>query len=182
MKLDRLLLPVVIVLAVLVVSYPVTSAELKDVFVANPVQTRPVPKELISLGTTGAFGQCTQGKAFRQKLPDGTLDPNNPFTVPMGKVLVITSVQWHTSTSSPNTVVLMKLYRQATENGSPDPLLFSDVANTSGMSDGSGHAGGDISLPTGLVLKSGLRLCATTTPNGDIGLAAYAQGFLTDDL
>lgn len=169
MKLDRLLLPVVLVLAVLFVSYPATPQPAKEVVVLSPR-----PSSIINL-LTGGQGNCAVGRQFVQIFQDGS--QGSFYVVPENKVLVITSLQW-TVDQFPSA------------GGTVDPVLFKQsptgllvALQLTGVADAvTGRAGGDATFPTGITLGPGGELCFFGPPLDGIEVFATAQGYLADNL
>lgn len=123
--------------------------------------------EIVSLVPSGT---CVQGsRAFGLRLmPDGTLAP---FSIPTGKVLVLTAIDWSGFAYGPGELAFFGLM---IENGSFEVGLYQSYA----LSDPAGNAGRDAPLPS-LVVKSGHRICGKNA-NASTG-SALLQGFLTAD-
>ena len=169
----RFLLPVV-VLTVLSFSYPADSQNIKDVTISNPVSTKPVPSEIISLASpSNVTGVCTHGAPFYEKTRDLTGGgANQIFAVPPGKVFIITSLQWvDTNPAAPNRLTGVDLVRQVAG-------AYTLITGGYAMSDSDGRVAGSISMPSGLVWQSGTTVCL----GGGNHPVAYAQGYLADDI
>jgi hypothetical protein len=176
MKPHTFLLPISILLAVLFVSYPVNPEPIKPVIVTGTVNVAPAPSEVVSL-TSGNFGPCTEelggASSFKQLFPDGTI-ASGAFTVPQGKVLVVTSLQYRVSTGIPSLVASAFLWRFG-----PTAPEGSHIATiVTAQTDAQGVGGGSANIPHGLVVKSGSFLCVEKLSNP----VFYAQGFLADDV
>ena len=115
---------------------------------------------------------CSSGLAF-----DHQLDSNgnsSAFSIPAKQALVVTEVDWQTfnGTSGTDTIVSV-----AIQNSSGCSFLG---AQSVGLTDSVGNAGGTLVFPTGLVLRPGTQICFTLGSNGSLNFA-NVHGFLTKD-
>ena len=103
----------------------------------------------------------------RQVLPDGD---EVPFTIPPGRVLVLTGVTWVIGSANPNSSfgVAVSLHFPS---GHSTPLF-----RTGAVTDADGVAFGSALIPNA-VAASGPALCYATTATGDVSV----YGYLTDD-
>ena len=109
---------------------------------------------MILLGGAPATGGCagTERPIDRRTLGDGS---TGPFTVPAGKVLVLTGVEWFsTGTGTGRSVLLTVLHR--TPLGAQ--TLFTSHAQSTPT--GAGYAGEQSAIPH-VVVKPGVPLCVT---------------------
>ena len=132
------------------------------------------------LGGAPATGGCTGAERpiDRRTLADGS---TGPFTIPAGKVLVLTGVEWFsTGTGTGRSVLLTVLHR--TPLGA-QTLFTSHALSTPA---GAGYAGEQSAIPR-VVVKPGVPLCVTQyidnePDGGSLPGAVILHGFLTDDL
>jgi hypothetical protein len=132
------------------------------------------------LGGAPATGGCSAAERpiDRRTLADGSA---GPFTVPAGKVLVLTGVEWSSSgTGTGRSVVVTVLHRTAL---GAQTLFMSHALSTP---TGAGYAGTQSAIPH-VVVKPGVPLCVTQyidsqPAGGSPPGAVILHGFLTDDL
>ena len=111
---------------------------------------------------------------FLRSLPDGH---GTAFSIPAGKVLVITDVNWHMSSGNPGTVVRLALNVENVAN----PALFRKVFNATVTLNAGGVAGVNESLGSGFVVSSAAKITVDlTAPTGALeGL--MLRGYLAPD-
>ena len=132
------------------------------------------------LGGAPATSGCSAAERpiDRRTLADGS---TGPFTVPAGKVLVLTGVEWFsTETGTGRSVLLTVLHR--TPLGA-QALFTSHALSTP---TGAGYAGAQSTIPR-VVVKPGVPLCVTQhidnqPAGGSLPGSVILHGFLTDDL
>lgn len=113
-----------------------------------------------------------------QIMPDGT---TQPFTIPQGRVLVVTGLDWSASRcpplSAPGTVGVYVFL------GATGRVAFNDYATIgAGTSPGSScSTGGKASVVPNLVVKPGTELCAGYDNTTFGGAPGIVHGFLADD-
>ena len=132
------------------------------------------------LGGAPATSGCSAAERpiDRRTLADGS---TGPFTVPAGKVLVLTGIEWSSAgTGTGRSVVVTVLHR--TPLGA-QTLFMSHALSTP---TGTGHAGAQSAIPH-VVVKPGVPLCVTQyidsqPAGGSLPGAVILHGFLADDL
>jgi len=95
------------------------------------------------------------------------------FSVPPDKVWVVTGFDWHVSQGVANASRTAQLYRFAVGVNGPS-------ANSTGMSDAAGRAGGSATFTTGLTIEPGITLCIRMTDHSSEFFEAVAHGYLID--
>jgi hypothetical protein len=108
----------------------------------------------------------------------GTVEP---FTIPAGKVLVVTSFDWSAegSPAVANQARTAFLFRVVGAGGINGPS-----AQSTAIADSNGRAGGSETFPTGMVLQNPGQLClamGVPTPVPGEVLTGVLQGFLAPD-
>ena len=99
-----------------------------------------------------------------------------PFTLPTGKVLVVTSFDWVAYGSPPN------LERTALLNPATSFGFNAAEAQSTALADSSGRAGGSETFPTGIVLQNAGKFCLHMDPKvtGE-EVSGVINGFLAPD-
>ena len=93
------------------------------------------------------------------------------FSVPVGSVFVITSWDWRSNGGTAGALASAVI---SLDNGT-----FSIIASrASAIADSSGDAGGTVDTPAGIVVKSGITLCADSTGPS---ISITVHGFVTKD-
>jgi hypothetical protein len=107
--------------------------------------------DLVVAGTSASAPDCpVAGRAFDVRfLPDGT---QVPFVIPPNRVLVITSVDFSLTSSSPNQTAIPVVSLQS--GATALPLL-----QGSALTDGLGTAAGTMVASAGVPVRSGPTLC-----------------------
>ena len=139
------------------------------------------PGDLVTLaGGAPATGGCSGAERpmDRRALGDGS---QGPFTVPAGKVLVLTGVEWYsTGTGTGRSVLLTVLQR------TPQGIQALFTSHAVSTPTGAGYAGTQSVIPH-VVVKPGVPLCVTQhldnqPGGGNLPGSVILHGFLTDDL
>jgi hypothetical protein len=137
----------------------------------------PRPSQLVTLiadGTTPICPATTVPHAFSDRLlPDGG---RAPFTIPAGKVLVLTSYDWVIEGSSQaNNTVWTSV---ALSSGSAYVNAFAAGA----MADSIGRAAGYTVVPSGVAVRPGTTMCFNFV-GGANATSSFGRihGFLADD-
>ena len=147
---------------------------------ARSLEPRTASDLVTLLGGAPATGGCTgvERPVDRRALADGS---TGPFTVPAGKVLVLTGVEWFSAGTGPGrSVVLTVLHR--TPLGAQALFMSHALSTPAGV----GYAGEQSAIPR-VVVKPGVPLCVTERIDnqpaaGSLPGAVILHGFLTDDL
>ena len=149
---------------------------------AAPVQTRNVDaasathlgrkaSEFVSL--SGLF-DMSGNVFFLRSLPNGDA---TPFTVPAGKVLVITDIQWQIDSGNPGTVSRLALNVENVANPGLTRRVYNSVLtlNTAGVNNVTD------SLTSGILVSSAAQLKANLTiPTGALG-GLFLIGYLVPE-
>ena len=127
--------------------------------------------EIVNLG--GLFDGAGE-IFFLRSLPNGTA---TPFSIPAGKVFVVTDVNWQMASGNPGTVVRLVLSVENLAN----PALTRTVFNSTVTLNAGGVAGVNESLGSGFVLTSAAKINADLiAPTGALeGL--LLRGYLAPD-
>lgn len=146
-------------------------ALVRDVNAASATHLGRKVSDLVSLsGLFNATGEIF----FMRTLPDGT---TTTFTVPAGKVFIITDVNWQIESGNPGTVARLLLRVENLAN----PSLFRNVHNSVLTLNGAGVNGVNERLGSGIAVSSAAKITATlTTPTGALG-ALYLIGYLAPE-
>jgi hypothetical protein len=146
-------------------------ALVKDVNAASATHLGRKASEMVSL--SGNFNN-TGEIFFMRTLPDGT---STPFTVPAGKVLIITDVNWQIEAGNPGTVVRLLLRIENLAN----PIFFRNVHNSVLTLNSAGVNGSNERLGTGIAVSSAAKITALlTAPSGALG-GLYLIGYLAPE-
>ena len=101
--------------------------------------------EIVSLsGLFNANGEIF----FMRTLPDGTANPS--FTIPAGKVLIITDVNWQVASGNPGAVARLLLRIENLAN----PIFFRNVHNSVFTLNSAGVNGVNERLGAGIAVSS----------------------------
>jgi hypothetical protein len=108
-------------------------------------------------------------------LPDNT---RRRFTIPSGKVLVITDFAWTSFGNSPGTLISLGLMTASSASDATSPVSTVPVP-----ADALGRAAAQLHLTSGIVVARGITLC--TNPNLTLGgpspgFNAHVFGYLAD--
>jgi hypothetical protein len=129
---------------------------------------------LIADASTPICPATTVPHAFNDRLlPDGT---RSAFTIPGGKVLVITSYDWEVEGSSQANNAIWTAVVLATGSTPNGSIAFF----AGGTADSIGRAVGHTTVPAGVVVKPGTIMCHDVV-GGVSSAAGRIHGFLADD-
>ena len=146
-------------------------ALVKDVNAASATHLGRKASEMVSL--SGNFTP-TGEIFFMRTLPDGT---STTFTVPAGKVFIITDVNWQIEAGNPGTVARLLLRVENLAN----PSFFRNVHNSVLTLNSAGVNGVNERFGAGIVVSSAAKITATlTTSNGALG-GLYLIGYLAPE-
>jgi hypothetical protein len=146
-------------------------ALVRDVNAASATHLGRKASELVSLsGLFNASGEIF----FMRTLPDGT---NTTFTIPPGKVLIITDVNWQIEAGNPGTVVRLLLRIENLAN----PIFFRNVHNSLLTLNSAGINTSNERLGTGIAVSSAAKITAQlTAPSGALS-NLFLIGYLVSD-
>ncbi len=146
-------------------------ALVRDVNAASATHLGRKASEMVSLsGLFNATGEIF----FMRTLPDGTA---TSFTVPAGKVLIITDVNWQIESGNPGTVARLLLRIENLAN----PSLFRNVHNSVLTLNSAGVNGVNDRLTAGIVVSSAAKITANlNTPTGALG-GLFLIGYLAPE-
>jgi hypothetical protein len=126
-------------------------ALVRDVNAASATHLGRKASEMVSL--SGLFNN-TGEIFFLRTLPDGT---STSFTIPAGKVLIITDVNWQIDAGNPGTVIRLLLRIENLAN----PTLIRNVHNSVLTLNSAGVSGSNERLGTGIAVSSAAKLLLT---------------------
>jgi hypothetical protein len=143
----------------------------RDVNAASATHLGRKASEIISLsGLFNANGEIF----FLRTLPDGT---SASFTIPAGKVLIITDVNWQIDAGNPGTVARLLLRIENLAN----PIFIRDVHKSVLTLNSAGVNGVNDRLTAGIAVSSAAKITAyLTTPSGALG-CLYLIGYLAPE-
>ena len=146
-------------------------ALVRDVNAASATHLGRKASEMVSLsGNFTATGEIF----FMRTLPDGT---STSFTVPAGKVFIITDVNWQIDAGNPGTVARLLLRIENLAN----PIFIRDVHKSVLTLNSAGVNGVNERLGSGIAVSSAAKITAQiTTPSGALG-CLYLVGYLAPD-
>ena len=146
-------------------------ALVRDVNAASATHLGRKASEMVSLsGLFNATGEIF----FMRTLPDGT---NASFTIPPGKVLIITDVNWQIEAGNPGTVVRLLLRIENLAN----PIFFRNVHNSLLTLNSAGVNVSNERLGTGIAVSSAAKITAQlTAPSGALS-NLFLIGYLAPD-
>jgi len=146
-------------------------ALVRDVNAASATHLGRKASEMVSLsGLFNATGEIF----FMRTLPDGTA---TSFTIPAGKVLIITDVNWQIEAGNPGTVARLLLRIENLAN----PSLIRNVHNSVLTLNSAGVNGNNERLSSGIVVSSAARITANLNiPTGALG-GLYLIGYLAPE-
>jgi len=146
-------------------------ALVRDVNAASATHLGRKASEMISL--TGLFN--ANGEIFfTRTLPDGTA---TSFTIPPGKVLIITDVNWQIEAGNPGTVVRLLLRIENLAN----PIFIRNVHNSVLTLNSGGVNGSNERLGSGIAVSSAAKITAQlTAPSGALS-NLFLIGYLAPD-
>lgn len=146
-------------------------ALVRDVNIASATHLGRKASEIVNLsGLFNATGEIF----FMRTLPDGT---SSAFTIPAGKVLIITDINWQIESGNPGTVVRLLLRIENLAN----PSLFRNVHNSVLTLNSAGVNGVNERLGAGIAVSSAAKITAhLTAPSGALG-GLYLIGYLVPE-
>jgi hypothetical protein len=146
-------------------------ALVRDVDRAASTHVGRKASEIVNLG--GLFDGSGE-IFFLRSLPDGTA---TAFSIPAGKVFVVTDINWQMASGNPGTVVRLALNVKNVAN----PALLRKVFNATVTLNAGGVAGVNESLGSGFVVSSAAKITVDlTAPTGALeGL--LLRGYLAPD-
>lgn len=149
----------------------VAPALVRDVNAASATHLGRKASEMVSLsGLFNANGEIF----FMRTLPDGT---STTFTVPAGKVFIITDVNWQIESGNPGTVVRLLLRVENLAN----PSFFRNVHNSVLTLNSAGVNGSNERFGAGIVVSSAAKITASlTAPSGALG-GLFLIGYLAPE-
>jgi hypothetical protein len=146
-------------------------AMVRDVDAAAATHLGRKASDMVSL--SGLFNNSGE-IFFLRSLPDGTA---TSFTVPPGKVLIITDVNWQVEAGSPGTVVRLTLRTENLAN----PSFIRNVFNSVLTLNSAGVNGSNERLGAGIVVSSAAKITAhLTAPSGAL-TNLFLIGYLAPD-
>ena len=150
---------------------PAAAQAQQEVVVVNE---KPVPVRDVDARATTHLGRKTSEMVslvglfnmsneifFKRSLPNGK---EEPFTIPQGKILVITDIHWQVNAGNPGTVCRLSLNVDNVAN----PVAFTRLVYNSVLTLNSGGVDGSHDrLTAGILVSSAAKLRATLTiPTG----------------
>ena len=147
-------------------------ALVRDVNAASATHLGRKASEIVNLS---GFLNATGEIIFMRTLPDGTANPS--FTIPAGKVLIITDVNWQVNSGNPGTVARLLLRIENLAN----PIFIRNVHNSVVTLNSAGVDGVNERLAAGIVVSSAAKITAhLTIPTGALG-SLYLIGYLAPE-
>jgi hypothetical protein len=151
------------------------------VTVTNPPLVPQLASDTVTLSASSlASAPCGNSPAFEMFTFDKFVVKNSgvlePFTLPAGKVLVVTSFDWVAYGSPRN------LARTASLNPATSFGFNAAEAQSTALADSNGKAGGSETFPSGIVLQNPGKLCLRLEPKvaGEV-VSGVINGFLAPD-
>ena len=146
-------------------------ALVRDVNAASATHLGRKASEMVSL--SGNFNN-TGEIFFMRTLPDGT---STSFTIPAGKVLIITDVNWQIDSGNPGTVIRLLLRIENLAN----PIFIRNVHNSVLTLTSAGVNSSNERLGTGIAISSAAKITAhLTAPSGALS-GLYLIGYLAPE-
>jgi len=146
-------------------------ALVRDVNASSATHLGRKASEMVSL--SGLFNNSGE-IFFMRTLPDGTA---TSFTIPAGKVLIITDVNWQISAGTPGTVSRLNLRIENLAN----PALIRNVYDSVITLNSAGVNGSNENLRAGIVVSSAAKITANMTiPSGALQ-SLFLIGYLAPD-
>lgn len=147
-------------------------ALVRDINAASATHLGRKASEIVSLsGLFDANGTIF----FMRTMPDGTV--NSQFTIPAGKVLIITDVNWQIESGNPGTVARLLLRIENIAN----PIFIRNVHNSVLTLNSAGVNGVNENLRAGIAVSSAAKITAhLTIPTGALG-GLYLIGYLAPE-
>ena len=147
-------------------------ALVRDVNAASATHLGRKASEIVNLsGLLNANGEIF----FMRTLPNGTV--NAEFTIPAGKVLIITDVNWQIDAGNPGAVARLLLRIENLAN----PIFIRNVHNSVLTLNSAGVNGVNDRLGAGIAVSSAAKITAhLTVPSGALG-GLYLIGYLAPE-
>ena len=156
---------------ILVGNTATSPALVRDVNAASATHLGRKASEIVSLS---GFFNSTGEIIFLRTLPNGTAAE---FTIPAGKVLVITDVNWQIEFGNPGTVARLNLRIENLAN----PTFIRNVHNSLLTLTSAGLNGVNERLGAGIVISSAAKITANlTTPSGALS-SLFLVGYLAPE-
>ena len=147
-------------------------ALVRDVNASSATHVGRKASEIVNL--SGLIDLTSGQIFFGRTLPDGT---QASFTIPAGKVLVITDIQWQITAGNPGTVARLLLRIDNLAN----PAFIRNVYNSVITLNSAGVSGSNESLRAGIVVSSAAKITAhLTMPTGALD-GLFLIGYLAPD-
>ena len=174
-----------LILGAIALIAPVTTQAQQEVLVVNE---KPVPVRDVDARVTTHLGRKTseiislsglfnlQGEIFfKRSLPNGK---EEAFTIPQGKVLVITDIHWQVNAGNPGTVCRLSLFVENLLN----PVAFNRLVYNSVLTLNSGGvSNSNDRLTSGILVSSAARIKAVPTiPTGALS-SLLLLGYLVEE-
>ena len=134
------------------------------------------PSQLVTLETTNGCPTGLPGTAFDQL--EGADATRHGFSIPAGKVLVVTAAELNGRPGSAGHVGNLALFRVSADGH------VSNVTRVDGAIDNAGILSRALNFPGGAVVKSGVTLCvsASDVSTGTLlTTTGWVHGYLADD-
>ncbi len=146
-------------------------ALVRDVNASSATHLGRKASEMVSLN--GLFNNSGE-IFFLRTLPDGT---SSTFTIPAGKVLIITDVNWMIEAGNPGTITRLNLRVENLAN----PSLFRNVFDSTLTLNSAGFNVSNERLTSGIVVSSAAKVTATVTiPTGALR-SLFLIGYLAPE-
>src|SRR5215203_4882470 len=156
---------------ILVGNTATSPALVRDVNAASATHLGRKASEIVSLS---GFFNSTGEIIFLRTLPNGTAAE---FTIPAGKVLIITDVNWQVEAGNPGTVARLSLRIENLAN----PIFIRSVHNSVLTHNSAGINGVNERLGAGIVVSSAAKITAQlTTPSGAFN-SLFLIGYLAPE-
>jgi hypothetical protein len=139
------------------------------------------PKKLVHLSTASG-GDCSGGINSVGKLIDTrVVDNGGPsvsltsFSIPSGKIFIMTQAQLSSTGADPGDSVQFRLFRSQGAGGGTEYVRQFVTSNSDG------HASLTVNFPTGVAMKSLENFCAQTFSSSAAAIQGVIHGFLVKD-
>ena len=142
--------------------------------------------QMVTLEAIGAPGTCSSGGPFSPFLPlefvrnlangMGAGFPPSGAIPPVGKVFVVTDVDWQAS-GAPNSTTTLRLFRVNLANSSSNSRVFESTIHL----DATGAGGISEGATAGFVVSSAATICVDVVPGGLLQ-HLLLRGYLAPDL
>lgn len=157
--------------SILVGNTAAAPALVRDVNTASATHLGRKASEMVSL--SGLFNNSGE-IFFLRTVPDGT---STTFTIPAGKVLIITDVNWTIEAGNPGTITRLNLRVENLAN----PALFRNVFDSTLTLNSAGFNVSNERLTSGIVVSSAAKITANVTmPTGALR-SLFLIGYLAPE-